>query len=69
MSDKFALFGSKMPSASGGFAPLTMGSAPDPHIGSRSLARHILSVPFFFLRLQETNPAIYVSATADSLFE
>ena len=40
-SDKFALFGSKMPSAS---AP-----PPDPHIGSRSRARHILSVPVLFL--------------------
>ena len=59
-SDKFALFGSKMPSASGGFAPpdpdqglcpwTPLGAPPrDPHIGSRSRARHILSVPVLFL--------------------
>ena len=55
-SDKFALFGSKMPSASAsvpwpGALPLDPagGTAPDPHIGSRSRARHILSVPVLFL--------------------
>jgi len=44
-SDKFALFGSKMPSASGGLRPPDQGLCPwtplgtpppDPHIGSRS---------------------------------
>ena len=59
-SDKFALFGSKMPSASGGLRPpypMTRGSAPGPRwghrpqtpIGSRSRAHHILSVPLLFL--------------------
>jgi len=50
-SDIFALFGSKMPSASGGLCPWTPLGAPppDPHIGSRSRARHILSVPVLFL--------------------
>ena len=54
-SDKFALFGSKMPSASGGASPrwppwTPLGAPPpDPHIGSRSRARHILSVPVLFL--------------------
>jgi len=49
-----------MPSASGGLRPLSPwpgalplepagGTAPDPHIGSRSRARHILSVPVLFL--------------------
>jgi len=40
----------------GGFAPPDPLGAPppDPHIGSRSRARHILSVPVLFL--QETNP-------------
>ena len=60
-SDKFALFGSKMPSASGALRPLTHwpgalpldpagGTAPrPPYIGSRSRACHILSVPVLFL--------------------
>ena len=29
------------------------GTAPDPHIGSRSRARHILSVPVLFLTRNE----------------
>ena len=51
MSDKFALFGSKMPSASGGLCPPDQGLCPwtpGPHIGSRSRAHHILSVPILF---------------------
>ena len=57
-SDKFAVFGSKMPSASGGLRPTDQGLCPwtplgapppDPIIGSRSRARHILSVPVLFL--------------------
>jgi len=57
-SDKFALFGSKMPSASGGLRPPDQGLCPwiplgapppDPHIGCRFRARHILSVPVLFL--------------------
>jgi len=40
----------------GGFAPLDPagGTAPRPHIGSRSRARHILSVPVLFLTGNET---------------
>jgi len=70
-SDKFALFGSKMPSASGGFALLTPwpGALPlDPHIGSRSHARHILSVPVLFLTGNEPrligNPLLKVEHSA-----
>jgi len=54
-SDKFALFGSKMLSASGGGAlppdPLTRGSAPGPRRQTpiEARARHILSVPVLFL--------------------
>jgi len=57
-NDKFAVFGSKMPSASGGLRPTDQGLCPwtplgapppDPIIGSRSRARHILSVPVLFL--------------------
>ena len=53
-----ALFGSKMPSASGGLRPPDQGLCPwtplgapppDPHISSRSRVRHILSVPVLFL--------------------
>ena len=53
-SDKFALFGSKMPSASGWLRP------PDPHIGSRSRTRHILSVPVLFLTGNEPWPECLV---------
>ena len=60
-SDKFAYFGSKMPSASGGLRPLItwpgnlcpwtpLGAPPpDSHIGSRSRARYIFGVPVLFL--------------------
>ena len=58
-SDKFAVFGgSKMPSASAGLRPTDQrlcpwtplgAPPPDPIIGSRSRARHILSVPVLFL--------------------
>jgi len=56
-SAEFALFSVKMLSAPGA-GPLTRGSAPGPRwgqspqtpiIGSRSHARHILSVPVLFL--------------------
>jgi len=71
-SDKFALFGSKMPSASGGLRPpdpLTRGSAwtplgappPDPHID-----RHILSVPVLFLTRNEPCWCTLVQITVDS---
>jgi len=59
-----------MLSASGGLRPPDQGLCPwtplgapppDPHIGSRSRARHILSVPVLFL--QETNPEHNITIT------
>jgi len=61
-----------MPSASGGLRPLTpdqglcpwtqLGAPPpDPHIGSRSRACHILSVPVLFLTGNE--PCIQTAGT------
>ena len=55
-----------MPSASGGLRPPDQGLCPwtplgapppDPHIGSRCRARHILSVPVLFLTGNEPCPA------------
>ena len=64
-----------MPSASGGFAPLTRGSAPGPRWGHRpqtpiyALAPALaifLASPFFFS--QEMNPALLYTAVASGLF-
>jgi len=78
-SEKFALFGSKMPSASGGGAspplPADQGLCPwtplgapppDPHICSRSCARHILSVPVLFLTGNE--PCVHVKFRPSLLY-
>jgi len=75
-SDKFALFGSKMPSASGGLRPPDQGLCPwtplgapppDPHIGSRSRARHILSVTVLFLTGNEPDRSMpeFIAATTE----